>query len=497
MKLPDQRYRNHFFSLLLLLLVATAVPVAANRQHNGSQVPPSTLQVTSSLHLMQNWLVESEQQGSEFGLSVASAGDVNGDGYDDVLVGAPRYDAGVYREGAAFVYHGSAGGLNIHPDWQAGGGQTGSRFGSAVASAGDINHDGFDDVVVGAYAYNDGQTKVGAVFVFLGSAGGLSQTADRLLIGEQTDAEFGFSVAAAGDVNGDDYDDLIIGARYADDSHMNEGAAYLYYGSASGLMPLPAWTATGGQEGACFGSAVALAGDVDGDGYDDVVVGAPFYDDAVPDEGAAFVFRGSAAGLSEIPHWQAQGGQTESGFGSALAAAGDVNGDGFSDLVIGAPHYSDVWPGEGAVFLFSGSATGLTPTPSRFLTGGQQEAGFGIAVNTAGDVNGDGFDDIVVGSHLYSGDQSQEGAIFLYCGSGNGLLTWPAWSAEGDKAETWFGYTTGKAGDVNGDGYSDVIAGAPQYRINHLIVGRVLGYYGLPGLTNTSIFLPLILNPNS
>ncbi|MCB8944456.1 MAG: FG-GAP repeat protein [Ardenticatenaceae bacterium] len=494
-KLFKQKCRHNGSRLppLALLILIIAAPTAVSQSHTPSSASSQQL---STLHLPESWVAESDQQGSEFGLAAASAGDVNGDGYDDVIVGAPRYDAGTYREGAAFVFYGSAGGISSLPDWHVGGGQTGARFGSAVASAGDINHDGFDDVLIGAHAYNDGQAKVGAVFVFLGAAGGLSVTADTLLIGEEKEAEFGFSVASAGDVNGDEYDDVIVGARYADTGKTNGGAAYLYYGSESGLALLPGWTVLGGQEDAQLGTAVASAGDVDDDGCDDIVVGAPYYDDVAANEGAAFVFRGSPTGLGDVPHWQAQGGQAEAGFGSAVAGAGDVNGDGFGELIVGAPRYSDAWSNEGAAFLFSGTAVGLSPTPSRRLTGGQAAASFGTSVGSAGDVNGDGFGDVVVGSPLYSGDQSQEGAVFLYSGSANGLSHWFAWSAEGDKAETWFGYTVGTAGNVNGDAFSDLIAGAPQYRLNHIIVGRVMGYYGTSGPTVTSTFLPLVVSAN-
>lgn len=460
-----------------------------------STTPTAVRSESDYLPVVESWMVEGEQQGAEFGLSVASAGDVNGDNYDDVIIGAPRYDAGVYREGAALLYYGSAAGLSDSPNWVAGGGQTGGRFGFAVASAGDVNNDGYDDIVVGAYAYNDDNTKVGAVYIFHGSASGLSQTADTSLIGSQTNAEFGYAVASAGDVNGDDFDDVIVGARYGS-SLTNEGAVYLYLGSPSGLSETAVWSATGGQAGAAFGSAVASAGDVNGDGYADVAIGAPYYDETFTNEGAAFVFRGSDVGLSDTPHRRFLGGQEEAAFGSAAASAGDVNGDGYSDLVIGAPHYSATRPNEGAAFLYNGSPAGLPASPDRILIGGQEGAGYGVSVGAAGDINGDSYDDVVIGANLYTGDQSQEGAIFLYCGSAGGLFTWPAWKAEGNKAETGFGYTAVLAGDVNGDDLSDLVVGAPQYRIGQIIVGRAFGYHGVPGEIGTVTYIPVLLKTN-
>jgi hypothetical protein len=179
--------------------------------------------------------------------------------------------------------------------------------------------------------------------------------------------------------------------------------------------------------------------------------------------------------------------------GSAAAAAGDINDDGYSDLVAGAPHYSATQPNEGAAFLFHGSPTGLSSLAVRTLSAGQEGAAFGVSVGTAGDVNGDGYDDVLVGADLYSGDQFQEGAVFLYCGSSGSLFTWPAWTAEGNKAETDFGYTAVSAGDVNGDDLSDLVVGAPLYRINHITVGRVFGYHGVPGQVGSAAYIPAVL----
>ena len=144
---------------------------------------------------------------------MATAGDVNGDGFADVIVGASGYDNGQTDEGRAFVYHGSAAGLATTAAWTAESDQANARFGSSVATAGDVNGDGFSDVIVGAYAYDNGQTDEGRAFVYHGLGGGLSQRPppgprSRTRLG----AEFGFSVATAGDVNGDGYSDVIVGA---------------------------------------------------------------------------------------------------------------------------------------------------------------------------------------------------------------------------------------------------------------------------------------------
>ncbi len=165
----------------------------------------------------------------------SSAGDVNGDGYSDVIVGAYYYDNGQTDEGAAFIYHGSSSGLSTTAASQLESNQANAYFGTSVASAGDVNGDGYSDVIVGAYLYDNGQTDEGAAFIYHGSSSGLSTTAASQLESNQASAYFGSSVSSAGDVNGDGYSDVIVGAYYYDNGQSNEGAAFIYHGSSSGL----------------------------------------------------------------------------------------------------------------------------------------------------------------------------------------------------------------------------------------------------------------------
>ena len=147
-----------------------------------------------------------------------------------------------------------------------------------MGTAGDVNGDGYADVIVGADSYDNGQGNEGAAWVYLGSAAGLSATAAWMAEGNQASAWFGHSVGTAGDVNGDGYADVIVGARWYSNGQASEGAAFVYLGSAAGLGAAAAWTGEGNQEGAYFGHSVGTAGDVNGDGYADVIVGAPDYD---------------------------------------------------------------------------------------------------------------------------------------------------------------------------------------------------------------------------
>ncbi|MCP4130834.1 MAG: hypothetical protein GY754_07615, partial [bacterium] len=144
------------------------------------------------------WTAESNQASAYFGCSVGTAGDVNNDGYADVIVGADNYDNGESDEGRAFVYHGSASGLSAAPDWTAESNQAGASFGISVGTAGDVNNDGYADVIVGAERYDNGETDEGRAYVYHGSASGLSASPDRTAESNQANANFGYSVGTAG-----------------------------------------------------------------------------------------------------------------------------------------------------------------------------------------------------------------------------------------------------------------------------------------------------------
>ena len=253
---------------------------------------------------------------------MASAGDVNGDGYDDVIVGAPYLANPTDMEGRVYVFLGSATGLGTSPVWTAESNLEEAMLGSSVGSAGDVNGDGYDDIIVGAYTYSNGQQGEGAAFIWFGSATGLGPNgtpanADWMVEGNQIDAAMGTSVDTAGDVNNDGYDDVIVGAP----GYNNKGVAFVYYGSASGLSTTPSWTAEPNQ--ACsFSYSVSTAGDVNGDGYDDIIIGAPAYwNSTYTSHGAAFVYYGSASGLSTSANWRVEDIPGDTRLGAAVAVA--------------------------------------------------------------------------------------------------------------------------------------------------------------------------------
>ncbi|MBK8981990.1 MAG: FG-GAP repeat protein [Ignavibacteria bacterium] len=380
-----------------------------------------------------------EGSGNQFGYSVSSAGDVNGDGYSDVIVGAYLYSGST---GRAYVFFGGAGMDNVADVIMTG--EAGSNyFGSSVSSAGDVNGDGYSDVIVGAYRHS---SFTGRAYVFFGGAG-MDNAADVTMTGEATSNVFGYSVSSAGDVNGDGYSDVIVGAYGYSSS---TGRAYIFFGGA-GMDSTADVIMTGDAGSNYFGSSVSSAGDVNGDGYSDMIVGAYLYSGSA---GRAYVFFGGA-GMNNIADVTMTGEIIDNYFGKSVSSAGDVNGDGYSDVIVGADGYSS---NTGRAYVFFGGA-GMDNAADVIMTGEGTSNYFGYSVSTAGDVNGDGYSDVIVGADGYS---SNTGRSYIYSG---------AWSMDsiadvtmtGEITNNYFGKSVSSAGDVNGDGYSDLITGANVY----------------------------------
>jgi hypothetical protein len=424
------------------------------------------------------WSFEGDQPNAHLGYSVASAGDVNGDGYSDVLVGAPEKDNGQTDEGAAYLFLGSPIGLSFAPAWIAESNQPSAHLGTSVASAGDVNGDGYHDVLVGVPDFDDGQADEGAVFLYLGSPSGLASIPAKMWQQDQADARFGASVACAGDVNADGFDDVLIGAPSFDGGESDEGAAYLFLGAASDLQSTPAWIAQGNQAGSLFGSCVAALGDFNGDGFDDVATGAPLFDGGHTDEGQALVFGGTSSGLGSNPLQSFERDQEGAHFGSSIAGAGDLTGHGIHRILFGAPFYAYTHTEEGGTW-FASLVQGLF-----FLDFGRQDfAHRGVSIASAGDVNADGLMDVVIGADLYDAGEEDEGVVTVHLGHESFVVDrTAAWTAQSNQPFSAFGFSVASAGDVNGDGYSDVVVGAPKYDSGQNDEGSAFVFLGPSGI---------------
>ena len=249
--------------------------------------------------------------------------------------------------------------------WLQEGSQEGATIPYSVGATGDFNNDGYADIVLGThlYSYDPGTGPIyrsGGAWLFYGSDTGPSATPDLFIAPPYLNSNgyFGQSVAT-GNFDGDDYDDLVIGLTNYDQTNSDEGAAYVYYGSDTGLDGSYDWMARGGLTFAHFGMAVASAGDIDNDGFDDLIVGARRYDScngALPIVNHAYVFLGSVTGLganktAAQADWYAMGDQCvpndDAAFGTNVGSAGDLNGDGYGDIFVGAPLYDAGHANEG------------------------------------------------------------------------------------------------------------------------------------------------------
>jgi FG-GAP repeat protein len=464
-------------ALASIVLVGSAASIVAMPQVSAVAATDRARPVDPKI-IGYDWWYEGDLVRAWFGWSLNAAGDVNGDGYQDIIVAAYRYKTFFPQDGKIFVFYGSPAGLSTTPDWTAIGKWNGALLGHSVAPAGDVNGDGYDDIVVGVPSPK-GNGGHGWAYAYYGSANGLSAEPDWMVEGPQAAAWFGRTVGGPGDVNGDGYEDVVVGAPHWDNGQNDEGRAYLYLGSPTGLETTEAWVTESDQQGALYGRWVGSTGDVNGDGYDDVAVGAHFYDADQADEGRVFVYYGSPTGLSTTVDWIADGNQRRGWFGRAVSTAGDVNGDGYDDLLVGAPKYDGDFLNSGASFIFFGSATGLSPTPNWVTYVDQAEAWYGRRLNCALDVNGDGYSDVVIGAPNYDdGGLEDTGRTYVFYGSATGPSTTPDWVKQYDQDDGWFGRAVSSAGDVNADGYDEILVGAPNYSQPQFHQGAAYVFYG-------------------
>ncbi len=416
--------------------------------------------------------------GDMAGWSVAGVGDVDGDGYADLLVGASLDGHVGTGAGAAYLVLGQATPLSCSltaADASYHAEAAGDFAGDSVAGVGDVDGDGFDDLLIGASLADSSATQTGAAYLVLGSASpaglGLGSAAARYG-GEAYSDRAGAALAGVGDVNGDGLADLLVGAPYYDTTVSETGAAYLVLGSAS-----PASMDLGGAsaiyEGAgawnLAGSALAGGGDVDGDGLDDLIIGAFANDDVASNAGAAYLVLGSAS-PGDLRLSRADAIFTGEAYwdyaGVSVAIAGDVDGDGLEDLLVGASGNDSAGSSAGAAYLVLGCAVpvdlSLVAAAARY-TGISAGDEAGSVVTGAGDVDGDGLDDFLVSAPDATVDSTADGEIYLLLGAvtpASASLGSAAWDAYGESSRDYAGSSLAGLGDVDGDGLDDFLVGA-------------------------------------
>ncbi|MBK8550009.1 MAG: FG-GAP repeat protein [Ignavibacteria bacterium] len=428
--------------LILFILTSTAIPQnrinnnVSDGDENGNRITSSEYPVTENF---QKRTMTGVNAGGYFGYSVKAAGDVNADGYDDFIIGAMHSDEAGTNAGKAYIYFG---GINFDtiPDVILYGDSPGILFGYSVSTAGDVNRDGFSDVIISALSY---QSDAGIVYIFYGGTV-MDTTPDVILSAEAIGDFFGVSLSDAGDVNADGYADVIIGASQ---SGNDQGRAYIFYGGST-MNNTADVIMTGEDDYDKFGQAVSGAGDVNGDGYADAMVGALFSDFS----GKVFLFYGGK-NMNNTADLIMTGGAFDDQFGSTLSDAGDVNGDGYSDIIAGMNgfyNYRDF-----AYVFFGGSnmdnvADITLSEPGSLL--------FGFRVSSAGDLNGDGYGDVMVAAWIYDTFSK----VYIYNGGLNMNNVYDM-VLSGEGTNDRFGLALSSAGDVNDDGFSDLIIGAYEY----------------------------------
>ncbi|MFC1511271.1 beta strand repeat-containing protein [Candidatus Margulisiibacteriota bacterium] len=358
------------------------------------------------------------------GYSVSSAGDINGDGYADVIVGDPLADTDGNNNGEAYIFFGGDP-MDTTADGTITGGTAGDQLGFSVSAAGDVNGDGFADVIVGANKVAGGGTARGTAYVFFGASGAtLDTTADGTITGGTDSDELGRSVSSAGDVNGDGYADIIVGAQYADGDGTNKGEAYVFYGaSGSTLDTTTDITITGGTDNDELGCSVSSARDVNGDGYADLIIGAFTADGGGTDKGEAYVYYGGSSLGSTLTASDADvtitGGADSDQLGISVSSIGDATGDGLADMIVGADLANGSGSNMGQAYVFFGNAS-LSSTLTAgdadvSITGAADDDELGASVSSAGDTNGDTFDDAIVGAWEADGG-ARQGKAYIFNG---------------------------------------------------------------------------------
>lgn len=448
-------------SIAAALAAAVVAVVALQRPAAIRYVPPKRLPGPQAPAAMR-WgaTVVGTMPRETLGSCEAGVGDVNGDGYDDIVVSGSHYTNPIWWQGRAELYLGNRAGEFGKPVWSVVGDHPIAAVGARVAPAGDVNGDGFDDLLVTDYFIRESDhQRVGSVSLYLGNRRGLSLEPAARIIGWQPETDFGSAIAGVGDVNRDGYGDIAIGAPNYTRHFQSEGAVFVYLGGPRGLRAGPAWAVYGGARDAALGFLFSDTGDVNGDGYADLLVGAPGWKGRGPGGGIAMLFPGGPRGLAREPMWTLVGDQPAGNFGYSSGGVGDVNRDGYDDIVVMQASYSGRSMREGRALLYLGGPHGPEPKPVWTGQGFGSNCGLSTGAPGVGDVNGDGIPDILVGSAAYSSspDDRRLGIAAVYLSPRDPRGPHPAWYKPGERPGVPICYWLYPAGDFNGDGLADIV----------------------------------------
>ncbi|WP_193323708.1 MBG domain-containing protein [Marinifilum sp. N1E240] len=463
-----------------------------------------------------------------FGYGISRTGDINNDGYADVMIGAYGYNS---NTGRVYIYYGGVT-MDDVPDLILTGESPGDRYGTIISEAGDINNDEYADILIGAYGYS---SNTGRVYVYHGGES-MSTTPDLILTGETEGGNFGISISEIGDANNDGFDDFVVGGR----SYYSDRRTFLYYGgldmdnhydnylvednalsgynkrilvSGAGdvnkdgyddvvslyysldhkkcriyihlgrerLNNYPDLTIT--EDSYYNGFRLTTGGDINGDGYDDLLFGHGAYDYY---NGRVLLYYGSDE-MDNVADFEILGEGKENAFGKSVSSAGDVNNDGFEDMLIGAQGFNK---NTGRAYIYYGGIE-MDFTPDVIMTGSEGvNTYFGNSVAGIGDVNNDGFDDVMIGAEAYV---SNKGRAYIFFG-GTDMDSKPDVILTGEEINNYFGCSFAGAGDVNNDGFDDVLVGAYGYNSK----GRSYLFYGGSTMDNTpDLIMNTTINNNN
>ena len=464
----------------------------------------------SSLDGITGFLIPGLEQDSRLGDAVGSAGDVNGDGIADIIIGAKDADVnGNNSAGKIYVIFGKNGDFSSSFNLANLDGSNGFVLngideddiaGISVSNAGDINNDGVEDLIIGARGGDvNGNSNAGESYVVFGQNSAFNASlnladldgSNGFVLNGVASGDFsGTSVSSAGDVNGDGIDDLIIGANFA---NSNAGESYVVFGQDSGfnasfnlanLDGSNGFVINGIESGDFSGTSVSSAGDVNGDGIDDLIIGANF---ANSNAGESYVVFGQDSGFNasfNLANLDGSNGFVINGIesgdfsGTSVSSAGDINGDGFSDLIVGATNanvnnrenagQAYVILGTDAEFNSSFDLSTLNGQNGFVINGANAGNLLGTSVSSAGDFNGDRLEDILISE---VGANEETGTSYVLFGSTeqfdaivdlDELESNQGFTIEGIETGDRSGNSVSGAGDVNDDGFDDLLIGAPQ-----------------------------------